>query len=312
MMDSLNNYLEASKKQYDKIFGKVEHSNSIDGIDVNLHFKYLKFDPNGNPKIDLLIKILFSYFTHYCFSAQKRSTVDMDEDEKERIISELKDDARELFRKWKDEDITDNNQPKSGEIGEMILWLLMEVVLNAPQIVAKMDLKTNPNLEVFGSDGIHIKIDENEILNIFFGEAKFYNDIYGALDSAFKSIEDFHSDSMHSHEYNLVTTHYKYLTNNQHDKVYKYISGQIDADEVKINHACLIGYDWDEYKKLDTNDRREFITNFTDIYQKETIRLTELIQTRFDKFSKKEFTFEVFFIPFKSVQALRTAFNEKL
>lgn len=303
----LDKYLEVSKKHYDNIFDKIEHSNSINGIDVNLHFKYLKFDPNGNPKIDLLVNTLLNYATHYCFSSQKRDIED-DEFEKNKLMNE----AKKLFRKWKDEHITDNNQPKSGEVGEMILWLLMEVVLKAPQIVAKMDLKTNPKLEVFGSDGIHLDISKEDILNIYFGEAKFYNDIYGALDSAFQSIEDFHKNSMSSHEFNLVTTHYKYLNNNQQDKIYKFIIGEIKTDEVRVNHACLIGYDWDEYKKLDGEERKNFIKNFTIVYQEETKRLTKLIQTRFDKFSKKEFDFEVFFIPFKSVQELRTAFNEIL
>ncbi len=43
--------------------------------------------------------------------------------------------------------------------------------------------------------------------NLYFGEAKFYNDIYGVLDSAFGSIEKFHEDAMYKREYNLVTTH---------------------------------------------------------------------------------------------------------
>jgi hypothetical protein len=306
-MPNLNNYLQVSEKHYNNIFDTVEHENMIDGMDVNLHFKYLKLDPNGNPKIGLLVNTLLNYATHYCFSSQKRDVED-DEFEKNKLMNE----AKKLFRKWKDEDITDTNQPKSGEVGEMILWLMMEVILKAPQVVAKMDLKTNPKLEVFGSDGIHLDISEEDTLNIYFGEAKFYNDIYGALDSAFQSIEDFHENSMDNHEFTLLTTHYKYLNNNQQDKIYKFIKGEIESSEVKINHACLIGYDWDKYKKLDTSERKEFIQNFTSVYQKETERLTKLIQSRFDKFSKKEFSFEVFFIPFKNVQELRTAFNEIL
>lgn len=308
----LDKYLQVSQKYYDNIFDKVEHNNTINGIDVNLHFKYIKFDPNGNLKIGLLVNNLLSYFTHYCFSAQKRSAVDLDENEKERFISELKDEAKKLFRKWEKEDITDDNQPKSGEVGEIILWLLMEVVLKAPQIVAKMDLKTNRKLEVFGSDGIHVKIDDANVLNIFFGEAKLYGDVSKALDSAFESIEKFHIDKMYEHEFNLVTTHYKLLKDEQQRQVYDFITGKIEAHEVKINHACLIGYNWDEYKKLDTQERKDFINNFATTYQKETIRLTTLIQKRFSDFSKKEFDFEVFFLPFKSVQELRTAFNEEL
>lgn len=236
----------------------------------------------------------------------------MADDEKERIFSALKDEARALFRKWEAEEINEDNQPKSGEVGEMILWLLMEVILNAPQVVAKMDLKTNRKLEVFGSDGIHVKLDSDDVLNIYFGEAKLYGDVGQALDSAFKSIEKFHEDKMYEHEFNLVTTHYKFLKSDQQNQIFDFITGQIRAHEVKINHACLIGYDWNDYKKLDGAERKNFISNFTDTYQVEAKRLTKLIQARFDKFSKKEFAFEVFFLPFNSVQDLRTAFNEKL
>lgn len=310
-MNELEKYIIGSEKYYDMVFDNVEHTNIVNGVEVDLHFKYLKFDPNGNPKIDKLIDILFAYFTHYCFSSKKRNSDGMSDVEKEMFFSQLKDEARALFRKWKDEDITDDNQPKAGEIGEMILWLLMEVILKAPQIVAKMDLKTNSKLEVFGSDGIHVKIDE-EVLNLYFGEAKFYNNIYKALDSAFESIEKFHEESMYSREYNLVTTHYKHLNDRQQDKVYQFITNQIEQDEVKIRHACLIGYDWDEYMKLDNDERKYFIENFVSLYEEETKRLTSLIQSRFDKFSKKEFSFDVFFLPFQSVQELRNSFNEKL
>jgi hypothetical protein len=305
---NIDKYLQVQKESYTNIFDELEHKNVINGVDVNLHFNYLKFNQNGNPKIDLLVETLFSYFTHYCFSAQKRDLdSSLEESEKERIRNKLLLEAKNLFREWDEK----SGESTTGELGEMILWLFMEVLLKAPQVVAKMDLKTNPNLEVFGSDGIHIKIDE-EILNIFFGEAKLYSDIYKALDSTFESIEAFHNKKISKHEYNLVTTHFKYLKDSHKDKIYKFITEQIDADEVKINHACLIGYDWEEYKKLDTSDRNQFILDFSNTYASDTTRLTKLIQSRFDKFSKKEFNFEVFFIPFKSVQEIRTAFNEVL
>lgn len=310
MLD-LTKYLQISQKYYDAIFDDIIHTNKINGITVDLHFKYIKFDPSGNPKIDLLIDTLFSYFTHYCFSTQKRQKKDLDDFEYEQHISSLKDDARKLFRKWLEEEITEKNQPKSGEVGEMILWMLMETVLQAPQVVAKMDLKTNPKLEVFGSDGIHVNVD-SDILQIYFGEAKLYGDVKSALNSAFTSIEKFHDDKMYKHEYNLVTTHFKHLNTDKKEQLYDFITGRIKTHDVAIRHACLIGYDWEEYMKLDTAERKEFISNFTTLYSNETLRLTELIQKKFDTFSKKEFSFDVFFIPFKSVQELRTAFNAKL
>lgn len=305
---TLNDYIEVSKEDYKTLFNKVEHSNSINGVDVNLRFKYIQFDPNGDPKIDLLIKKLFSYFTHYCFSAQKRKKNQLPTEQEQ---NELFREAQKLFRKWKQEEITDKNKPISGEMGEMILWLLMEAVLEAPQMVAKMNLKTNRKMESFGSDGIHMKVVD-DTLNIFFGEAKLYGTVGGALDSIFESIEKFHNDQMWEHEYNMVTTHYKYLKDGEKQQVFDFISGKTKEHEIKINHACLVGYDWNEYKKLDTHERQQFIHDFESTYQAETIRLTKLIQARFDTFSKKQLGFEVFFLPVKSVQELRDKFNGEL
>lgn len=305
----LNNFLSVVKSDYSDIFSRVEHSNIINGINVNLRFKFIQFDPNGDLKIELLIKKLLSYFTHYCFSAQKRR---INQTPTEQEQNEMYREAQKLFRKWKQEEINDKNKPTSGEMGEMILWLLMEAVLEAPQIVAKMDLKTNRQMESFGSDGIHMKIIDN-ILNIFFSEAKLYGDVVKAMDSIFESIEKFHTDEMWKHEYNMVTTHYKHLKEDEQEKIFDFINGKIKSQDIKINHACLVGYDWDEYKKLDNiTARQTFIDEFEAIYKNDTARLTKLIQSRFNRFSKKQFNFEVFFLPVKSVQELRDKFNEEL
>ncbi len=298
--------IEVSRESYEKIFNKIEHTHTVNGVDVNLRFKYIQFDPNGEPKIQLLIDTLINYFTHYCFSAQKRNIEnDLSPSEQEWRRNKLLTEARKLFRKW----IGDGS--RSGEAGEMILWFLLETVLSAPQIVAKMDLKTNPQLESFGSDGIHMKIIDG-ILNIYFGEAKLYHDVGGALNSIFKSIENFHENGLNKHEYNMVTTHFKYLNNDEQKKVFEFVTDQINSQEIRVNHACLVGFDWEEYQKLDTDERVTFIKNFEELYKDDSERLTKLIQTRFDKFSEKHLHFEVFFLPFKSVQEFRDKFNEEL
>ena len=302
----LNEYVSVASNDYKTIFDRIEHTNIINSVKVNLRFKYIKFTPNGELKLDLLVNTLVSYFTHFCFSAQKREIdKSLTKSEQEQQQNKLYTEARKLFRKWNSAGST------SGEMGEMILWLLMEVVLKAPQMVAKMDLKTNPNLESFGSDGIHMKVVD-DILNIYFGEAKLYNSITRALDSIFDSIKGFHENGMQQHEYNMVTTHYKYLKEDDKEKVFKFIQGSLETHELKVNHACLVGYDWKEYEKFNSLQREEFLEDFIESYKNDTDRLTKLIQTRFDKFSKKNLTFEVFFLPVKSVQELRDKFNEEL
>jgi hypothetical protein len=93
----------------------------------------------------------------------------------------------------------------------MLLYFLLEAVLGAPQMVTKIALKTNPELETFGSDGIHMKWhEEHGLLDVYFGEAKLYQDIGDAATKAVTSIEGFHENDMDRFELRMVTSHFKH------------------------------------------------------------------------------------------------------
>lgn len=129
--------------------------------------------------VKALAEKLYEYIIDYCFSMQDRV---------EPLSSQqwlaLAKQARSLFRHPK---ITDDSPDKTGEAGETLLFFLMEAIIGAPQLVAKMELKTNSNDEVKGSDGIHIKWNEKDkIVDFYFGESKLYQKISSAMDSALK------------------------------------------------------------------------------------------------------------------------------
>ena len=64
-------------------------------------------------------------------------------------------------------------------------------------MVAKIDLKTNPKLEVNGSDGIHMKWHpDDKVLDIYFGESKLEQTASSAIKNAFVSMENFHADGL--------------------------------------------------------------------------------------------------------------------
>ena len=88
----------------------------------------------------------------------------------------------------------------------------------------------------------------------------------------------------------------------------------IEKQEVRINHACLVGYDWQEYIKLDGagEEREEFIRNFESSYIKQAENAVSSLQKKFDDFSEKQYLFDVFLLPVKSVQELRDLFNKEL
>ena len=67
---------------------------------------------------------------------------------------------RSVRRRWSIK--AQKGSSRSGEAGEIVLYILNEWVLKAPQIVSKMYLKTNANMPVHGTDGIHARFDETK------------------------------------------------------------------------------------------------------------------------------------------------------
>ena len=288
-------YLEIKEDLYDTIF------KNIDDIEIDkatLRFHYVQFNPNNEPKFDKLIDILLEHVTHYSLSVSKR-----DKSNDETYKNKMYREAKKLFR----------NNVKTGEVGEMILWFFLESILKAPQVVAKMDLKTNRNDEVKGADGIHVNITNDDILEIIFGESKLYKKLNSAIVDAFKSIEKFFDNKQYKREYSLITEHFKWLKNEQGIKVLDFISGKINSDEVKIKIACLIGFDWNEYKKLeDPKERLKLVEEFEELYKNEATEIEKSITKKFSSFKYAHYEFDFFFLPFKSVDEIRNNFKNEL
>lgn len=302
---SLDEYLEASKQNYEACVDMVHHDLSVEGVQATVRMHHLRFDANGVPMVTDLAQCLANHIIMYCLSARNRSSrPDLLESTK------LGHEARKLFIR---PEATEDDPDRTGEAGEILLYFLMETVLGAPQVVAKMDLKDNPRLEVHGSDGIHMRWHpEDQQVDIFFGEAKLYQGVGAAISATIKSIESFHANGMRQHEFGIVTKHFKLVGNELRGAVKDLLDSGIPGPSARINHACLIGYDWSEYGKLPALSQDALSEEFCKRYQKDAPRLHELLKDRFEGFSRKELRFEVFFLPFKSVQDFRDAFNEAL
>ncbi|CAI0881373.1 Domain of uncharacterised function (DUF1837) [Serratia proteamaculans] len=303
--DELNNYVSVKKKDFESCINVVEHNLKIESIDANLRFHYIKFNGNGVPMIKNLAEKLYEYIIDYCIASKNRGGELTNQQ-----FLRLTKQARSLFRH---PDINDDVSDKTGEAGEALLFFLMEAVLGAPQLVAKMELKTNASDEVKGSDGIHIKWnDDDKIVEFFFGESKLYKNISAALSSAFKSIDEFHANEMYKHEFNIVTKHFKYANNEIRNAVTDLIISGEPGENVRINHACLIGYDWKGFSELKSTREIPLSESFLTAFRDDLPRIHGLINKKFESFSKKELKFDVFFIPFPSVSEFRNEFNRAL
>lgn len=296
---ALGGLLEASRAKYDSCLTHVVHSHSVPGAIAQLRFHHVKFDPDGEPKFAALAKVLFDHVIYYCVAAKNRPLQDSPD-----AILALFRVARSYFRQVE----------ASGEAGEILLYLLLEAVLGAPQVVCKMELKGNPNVEVHGADGIHIAFDhERSCLNVYLGEAKLHQTLAGAISSVFASLKRLHAGGQVQHELRLVTNHFKFLDQGLREQVSTLLDDTHPKGAVRITHACLIGYDWKEYAKLnEPAERTLFVTEFADRYRKHGAQMLRNLTSQFAAFPKKHLAFEFFFLPFASVDGFRHEFNRVL
>jgi len=295
---SLEQFLQASTERCDACLQALPELVAVKGVHATARFHHLRLDGNGRPKFRELAECLADHILTYCCTAQKRARAKTDDE-----LLALRREARDFFR----------DEKRSGEAGEMLLYLLLEAIVGAPQMVTKIALKTNPEMETLGSDGIHMKWHaEHGQLDVYFNEAKLYQDIGDAASKAVESIETFHEKDMERYELRMVTSHYKHADDQTKAAVLEYVDRASSAVNCRINHACLLGYDWDAYGRLPEGDLQVMIDTFQGHYRAELPRLQSILNGRFARFAEKRLRFEIFVLPFSSVEEFRQAFNSEM
>lgn len=301
----LEQLISASATKLSNCIGHLEHSHSVAGLNGASHLYFLKFDGNGNPMIPALAELMYQHTIDYCIAARERPTA-LSTAEATRYTKE----ARKLFVH---PPATEEDPDETGEAGELLLYILIEALLRAPQVVAKMELKTNTNLEINGSDGIHMAWnEEDQLVDLFFGESKIYQDLGGAISAALKSIDGFHAAELCRHEFLMVTKQFKYANENIRAAVSQLLSDGVPTPGVRINHACLIGFNWKEYEEVFKKPGANRLAELQARYVADAERILNICAKKLESFKSKHVRLSVFFLPFDKVQDFRDAFNKAL
>jgi len=187
----LEQFVAALRKDYKKLsvrFRSVAHSVQCDcrGVTLRLHVPAVN---QGKAKVSEVINALLDYMTTFALSRAELNAVAAEygkiADEEYRIKRErLQRQAIDLFIK------ANRATNRNGEAGELLLYLLTEWILEAPQLIAKLALKTDRNAPVLGPDGIHIGYSKKkDSLVLYLGESKLIADVGQAITHAAKSIK---------------------------------------------------------------------------------------------------------------------------
>jgi hypothetical protein len=282
-------------------------------IAITGRFFYLTFK-NKMPTLEEFVDYIYWRLIPFCIPRAK-----CDEYSQKYIITgdhryhmELADQAKNLFIK------SLNSIKRSGELGELVLFILIEAFMNAPQIACKMYLKTNENMPVHGSDSIHAIFDASSgQLELLWGESKIYQDISSSLDEICSSIKSFNDISSarppHARDIDVLKDHVDISEPLMREAFLKYFDPYTrESTLVSESFCCFSGFEFSAYNSIMKKAPAEVEPTFKAEYSKRIKSAISLFESKLKKCCIEHLNFYFFLLPFSSVKDFRKAFFRKL
>ncbi|TIP08000.1 MAG: DUF1837 domain-containing protein [Mesorhizobium sp.] len=283
-----------------------------EGVVLRLHFPAFR---QGKATIHELVDAIVHFLTSFALPRSDVKAVDdlygkVSVDDFKLKVSQLSESAKALFKRANE--VTNRN----GEAGELLLYLLTEWILDAPQLVAKMSLKTNREMPIYGSDGIHVRYSaEQSRLLLYWGESKLYSDIGDAIAAAITSITEALEPAKMQHEIELVQRNIDFsgLDNASKSAILKYLDPYDDAyNERHDVTTCLLGFNFDAFHALASTQPEKTDAEFVKLAEAKLKELAPKLAKAIKAANLVNRPIEIFFFPVPSVQELRDLFQAKI
>ena len=156
---------------------------SIGATSTKLHCYVPQLDAHGRLKSGHLIEFLIDRVVDY---AIPRKTI-----EEAQAKFDATGSTAEIVRLHRRAKSTFTNIKTTGEGGELLLFALAEAVFELTQILCKMSLKTSTSMHYHGADGVYASLDDDDFLNLYWGESKLYSTASEAITDCLKSLSPF-------------------------------------------------------------------------------------------------------------------------
>lgn len=180
--------------------------------------------------------------------------------------------------------ISDANRKSKGDYGELLLFLILSIFYDIPKFVTKARLRSTTREQIKGFDCAHFSINDGKV-TLWLGEAKFHQDISGAISSALKSLNEHLNDSERiKSELRLLGGEIeinKQLESEKFELLKSYVTGGRSLNKVDIavpvlctyDSQCIKDFSGDINSDIDSKDFKEKIAleledKFRKIYEK--------------------------------------------
>lgn len=246
LAESLDRLVRGQPQSLNGLLHDVEVHTTLDGSRVVCHCHSLKLDGNGRPRVRDLVKAICDNVLDFAIPRSKiaEAKAEMQASGSTAKLVRLAVEARRLF--------TDLEQ--TGEGGELLLFVLAERLLRLPQLLCKMDLKTNTRMHVHGADGLHAGVDDDTgKLVLYWGESKIFADASAAIRDCLGSLapmlrDDDNGGAASDRDFQLLQRHAD-LDDPALEAAFKQF---LDVDgehynSVEFRGLCLVGFDCEAY-----------------------------------------------------------------
>ena len=245
---ALNSLLVNSKGEINSRIENVCFGLNIPNTQAKGYCYFLKSDGNGNLRLKDLIEYIDTKLVEYAIPKKEIDAAAkyLAETNSPSKILQLRKKASALF----------TDLAKTGEGGEILLYILIQEFLKFPQLISKMSLKTSGQVHYHGADGVHVSYDTHtDSLNLYWGEAKMYADVSDGIRECFNSLSKYLIDSqsyksVQERDLQLITAHLAENVNNPEleDLLVRYFDKDDDlSNKLIYKGICFIGFDSDKY-----------------------------------------------------------------
>lgn len=275
----------------------------IEGHLVKIHCHCLTVDGNGRVQPRRLAEFMRNAVVDYAIPRSKLLEAKA-RDQKFNSTEAVADLVERAKRSFTD-------LAKTGEGGEMLLFLLAERFLKLPQILCKMDLKTDTRMHYHGADGVYAGVTQEGALKLYWGESKVYGDASAAVRDCLSSLAPFliepeHEDADRERDLLLLSDKADLSDPALTDALKKYFDkSSVMSKRVQYCGVALVGFDAPFYPAEDAKGVAEDIVEAS---RSALVGWSERIGERLKLEKLDQMEIELLCVPLPSAEGFRAAF----
>lgn len=304
---NLRSIVAGDPEELDVHLQLVERDVVLEECAARLHCHCLTVDGNGRVKPERLAELMRNAIVDY---AIPKSRLD------EARVRDAKHNSGSAVAALHYEALgTFTDLSNTGEGGEMLLYLLAERFLKVPQVLCKMDLKTDSHMHYHGADGVYASVNEDGLLKLFWGESKVYADPASAIRDCLAALAPFlvevdHEGADRERDLILLSDKADLSDPQMTAAIKKYFDRTSPlSNRVEYCGIALTAFDADFYPKGNSKAVADEVISAA---KDEMTKWVKNVKNRMSIENLESFDIQFFCVPMPSVEGFRGSFLKAL